>query len=141
MSSILVAISKFGNRWVPGTEEISEVGYRENFKRWVPLGTDKILELGYSWVPGTDKFSGYEKIYKVQYSEVIAFNRYRRGPETCPHRRKRSKVDASIFRLGAESNSSLGRVGKKEEKIACPILDDFACGQFSSSRLYRLNPG
>ena len=42
------------------------------------------------------------------------------------------------FRLGAESYSSLGPVGKKEKKIACPLLDVFACGQVSSPRLYRL---
>ena len=57
-----------------------------------------------------------------------AFNRYSR---------KRLKVDASIFRLGAESYSSLERVEKKK-KIACPLLDVFACGQVSSPRLYRL---
>ena len=44
-----------------------------------------------------------------------------------------------VFRLGAESYSSLGRVGKKK-KIACPLLDVFACGQVSSPRLYRLRP-
>ena len=41
------------------------------------------------------------------------------------------------FRLGAESYSSLERVGRKERKIACPLLDVFACGQVSSPRLYR----
>ena len=35
------------------------------------------------------------------------------------------------FRLGAESYSSLGRVGKKK-KITCPLLDVFACWQVSS---------
>ena len=55
------------------------------------------------------------------------------------YRRKRPKVDASIFRLGAESYSSLGRVGKKEKRIACPLLDVLACGQVSTPRLYRLN--
>ena len=48
-----------------------------------------------------------------------------------------SKSGRESFRLGAESYSSLGRVGKKE-KIACPLLDVFACGQVSSPRLYRL---
>ena len=48
-----------------------------------------------------------------------------------------SKSGREYFRLGAESYSSLGRVGKKE-KIACPLLDVFACGQVSSPRLYRL---
>ena len=45
--------------------------------------------------------------------------------------------EREYFRLGAESYSSLGRVGKKK-KIACPLLDVFACGQVSSPRLYRL---
>ena len=43
------------------------------------------------------------------------------------------------FRLGAESYSSLGPVGKKEKKIAWDILAKFACGQVSSPRLYRLS--
>ena len=45
------------------------------------------------------------------------------------------------FRLGAESYSSLGRVGKKEEKNVVALrslLNVFACGQVSSPRLYRL---
>ena len=42
------------------------------------------------------------------------------------------------FRLGAESYSSLGPVGKKEKKIAWDILAKFACGQVSSPRLHRL---
>ena len=41
------------------------------------------------------------------------------------------------FRLAAESHSSLGPVGKKQKKIACPLLDVFACGQVSSPHLYR----
>ena len=41
------------------------------------------------------------------------------------HRRKRPKVDASIF------DSSLGRVGKKEKKILASTYGRF--------RLYRLN--
>ena len=36
------------------------------------------------------------------------------------NRRKRPKMDA------------------KQKKIACPLLDVFACGQVSSPRLYRL---
>ena len=52
------------------------------------------------------------------------------------NRRKRPKVDARS--LGTESYSSLRRVEKKENKIACPLLDVFACGQVSSPRLYRL---
>ena len=49
---------------------------------------------------------------------------------------KTSKSGLEYFRLGAESCSSLGRVGKKKKK-ACPLLDVFACGQVSSPRLYR----
>ena len=49
------------------------------------------------------------------------------------------KSGREYFRLGAESYSSLGRVAKKKEKkIACTLLDVFACGQVSSPRLYRL---
>ena len=48
-------------------------------------------------------------------------------------------TDLSLyFRLGAESYSSLGPVGKKEKKIAWDILAKFACGQVSSPRLHRL---
>ena len=39
-------------------------------------------------------------------------NRYRRGLETCPQA-KTSKSGREYFRLGTESYSSLGRVGKK----------------------------
>ena len=60
----------------------------------------------------------------------IKLNRYRRK---CP------KVDASIFRLGAESYSSLGRVGKKEENtrvhsIGC-ILKLVNCKMFPKKSL------
>ena len=51
---------------------------------------------------------------------------------------KTSKSGREYFRLGAESNPSLRRVGKKEKKIACPLLDVFPCGQVSNPRLYRL---
>ena len=60
--------------------------------------------------------------YRVKYK--LSVNRYRR---------KRPKVDASIF------DSALGRVAKKERKISCPLLDVFACGQVSIPRLYRLS--
>ena len=55
-----------------------------------------------------------------------------------PIQAKMSKSGREYFRLGVESYSSLGRVGKKEKKIACPLLDVFAWGQVSSPRLYRL---
>ena len=54
-----------------------------------------------------------------------------------PIQAKTSEIGREYFRLGAESYSSLGRVGKKK-KIACPLLEVFACGQVSSPRLYRL---
>ena len=56
------------------------------------------------------------------------FNRYRR---------KRPKVDASIFD-SALSHSCRSDSSEKIEKIACLLLDVFACGQVSSPRLYRL---
>ena len=46
-------------------------------------------------------------------------------------------MNASIFRLGAVSDSSLGRVEKREEN-SVSTLDVFACGQVSNHRLYRL---
>ena len=42
------------------------------------------------------------------------------------------------FRLGAESYSSLGRVGKNSRKYSRPLWCEFACGKFWSPRLYRL---
>ena len=55
-----------------------------------------------------------------------------------PIQAKTSKSGREYFRLGAESYLSLGRVGKKEKKIACSLLDVFVSGQVSSRRLYRL---
>ena len=57
------------------------------------------------------------------------FNRYRR---------KRPKVDASIFDSTLSHTRRLDASGKKEKKIARPLLEVFACGQVSSPRLYRL---
>ena len=54
------------------------------------------------------------------------------------YRRKRPKVDASIFD-SALSHTRRSDASKKEKKIACPLLDVFACGQLSSPRLYRLS--
>ena len=31
--------------------KILGTGYRENFRNWVPLGTEKISEVEYRWVP------------------------------------------------------------------------------------------
>ena len=53
-----------------------------------------------------------------------------------PYRRKRPKVDASIFD-SALSHTRRSDASEKEKKIACPLLDVFACGQVSSPRLYR----
>ena len=67
---------------------------------------------------------------KFFYSDSNRFVFYR-------YRRKRPKVDASIFD-SAMSHTRRADASEKEKKIACPLLDVFACGQVSSSRLYRL---
>ena len=46
-------------------------------------------------------------------------------------------MDATIFE-SALSQARRSDASKKETKIACPLLDVFACGQISSPRLYRL---
>ena len=53
------------------------------------------------------------------------------------NRRKRPKVDATIFD-SALSHTRRSDASQKEKKIACPLLDIFACGQVSSPRMYRL---
>ena len=55
------------------------------------------------------------------------------------YRRKRPKVDASIFD-SALSHTRRSDASKKKKKIACPLLAEFACGQVSRPRLYRLKP-
>ena len=62
--------------------------------------------------------------------EIFNFNRYRR---------KRPKLDASIFD-SALSHTRRSNAAEKKKKKACPLLDVFDCGQVSSPRLYRLNP-
>ena len=57
------------------------------------------------------------------------FNRYRR---------KRPKVDASIFDSALSHTRRSDASEKMKFKIACPLLDVFVCGQVSSPRLYRL---
>ena len=47
-------------------------------------------------------------------------------------------MDASIFD-SVLSHTRRSDVSEKEEKIACPLLDVFVCGQVSSPRLDRLN--
>ena len=54
------------------------------------------------------------------------------------YRRKRPKVDASFFD-SALSHTRRSDASKKEKKIACPLLDVFACEQVSSPRLYQLS--
>ena len=56
------------------------------------------------------------------------FNRYRR---------KRPKVNTSFFDL-ALSHTRRSDASEKRKKIACPLLNVFACVQVSSPRLYRL---
>ena len=53
------------------------------------------------------------------------------------YRRKRPKVDASIFD-SALSHTRRSDASQKKKEIACPLLDVSACGQVSSPRLYRL---
>ena len=69
-------------------------------------------------------------VFKASVTNKFFLNRYRR---------KRPKLDASIFDLALSYTESLSRSDaseKKEKKIACPFLDIFACGQVSSPRLY-----
>ena len=54
------------------------------------------------------------------------------------YRRRRPKVDASISDSALSHNRRSDASEKKEKKIACPLLDVFACGQVPSPRLYRL---
>ena len=50
-------------------------------------------------------------------------------------------MDASIFDSALSHTRRSDASEKKEKKIACPLLDVFACGQVSSPRLYRLRYG
>ena len=59
----------------------------------------------------------------------LSLNRYRRK---CP------KVDASIYD-SVLSHTRRSDAWEKEMKIACPLLDIFACGEVSSPRPYRLS--
>ena len=54
------------------------------------------------------------------------------------YRRKRPKVDASIYDSALSHTRRSDASEKKEEKYSSPLLDVFACGQVSSPRLYRL---
>ena len=47
-------------------------------------------------------------------------------------------MTASIFDSTLSHTRRLDASGKKEKKIARPLLEVFACGQVSSPRLYRL---
>ena len=47
-------------------------------------------------------------------------------------------MGASIF-VSALSHTRRSDASEKKKKIACPLLDIFACGQVLSPRLYRLN--
>ena len=57
------------------------------------------------------------------------FNRYRR---------KRPKVDVSIFDSVLSHTRRSDASGKKRWKYSRPLLDKLACGQVSRPRLYRL---
>ena len=54
------------------------------------------------------------------------------------YRRKRPKVDASIFDSTLIHTRRSDAAKKREEK-ACPLLDVFAFGQVSSPRPYQLS--
>ena len=82
-----------------------------------------------NYIPKNRYLSGYFIIWKTKEFEHQTFNRYRR---------KRPKVDASIFDSALSHTRRSAASEKKEKKIACPLLDVFACGQVSSPRLYRL---
>ena len=47
-------------------------------------------------------------------------------------------MDASIFDSALSHTRRSDASQKKEKKVACPLLDVFACGQVSNPRLYRL---
>ena len=51
-------------------------------------------------------------------------------------RRKRPKVDASIFD-SALSHTRRTDASEKKKKIVRPVLEVIACGQVSNPRLYR----
>ena len=53
------------------------------------------------------------------------------------YRRKRPKVDATFFD-SALSHTRRSDASEKKKKIACSLLNVFACGQVSTPRLYRL---
>ena len=54
------------------------------------------------------------------------------------YRRKRPKVDASIFDSVLSHTRRSDASEKEKKKYSRPLLDFFACGQVSSPRLYRL---
>ena len=63
------------------------------------------------------------EISRKIWKPTVCLNRYRR---------KRPKVDASIFD-SALSHTRRSDASEKKKKIACPLLAEFACGQVSSS--------
>ena len=69
------------------------------------------------------------KIWKGSFWNIFYFNRYKR---------KRPKVDASIFNSALSHTRRSDASEKNRRKYSRPLLDIFACGQVSSPRLYRL---
>ena len=67
------------------------------------------------------RFLKYEKAKLPVRADVC--NRYKR---------KSPKVDASIFDSALSHTRRSDASEKKEKKIACPLLDVFACGQVST---------
>ena len=75
-------------------------------------------------------FQGNLRKISTQFSILISVNQYRR---------KRPKVDASIFD-SALSHTRRSDTSEKRGKYSRPLLVKSACGQVSSPRLYRLIP-
>ena len=77
------------------------------------------------------KYTNTQILAMVQYQIISIFKNVNR------YRRKRPKVDASIFDYALSHTRRSEASEKKEKKIACPLLDVFAYGQVSSPRMYR----
>ena len=79
-------------------------------------------------------FFGLEILIKVILEKIIP------TPKLNRYRRKRPKVDATIF-ASVLSHTRRSDASEKKKKIARSLLEVFACRQVSSPRLYRLTDG
>ena len=120
---------------------VKGTGLKETIWIWVKSGFRQLWER-LSVFQNNGTFPSRIIFHKFGHLKVIHRGRHTYGAGARAsfnrYRRKRPKNGREYFRLGSKSYSSLGRVGKKK-KIACPLLDVFACGQVSSPRLYRLS--